>query len=90
MNYLPHLFFSTSLRVGAFQLLKWMDDNFQALLSKFVSGEIQENFRSGNRRDQTRSQVSADLAELNPGHAVKQIHENLKYLKQQSERSQQL
>lgn len=67
-----------------------MDYNFQVLFSIFISGEIQENFRSGNRRDQIHSQVAGDLAELNLGHTVKQIHENLKNLKQQPERPQQL
>lgn len=67
-----------------------MDYNFQVLFSIFVSGEIQENFGLGNRHNQIYAQVAGDLAELNLGHTVKQIHENLKNLKQQSERPQQL
>lgn len=57
-----------------------MDYNFQVLFSIFVSGEIQENFRLGNRHNQIYAQVAGDLAELNLGHTVKQ----------QSERPQQL
>lgn len=67
-----------------------MDLNFQALVSIFDSGEIQRNFRSVNWLNQIYRPVAGDLAELNLGQTVKQIHEKLKNLKQEPEKPKQL